>query len=387
MKHRKKTTLLMLCSLLVISWVVSSNSTKLKFYARSFLQGSWYLEAHRDTLYAIGVYGIKQYQIEEEGRLKLLNENRKACEEGLTCRGCAVGTDYLYVTVRRRSPGTAGFGDANTTLGEILVVDKDDLNVINRIRTSQRKQIECQLVDNRLIVEGINGFEIYDLTDSARPVCIFSTDGQGIEFQGGCTFHHDDLVYACFPHWEFGLSIWDVSASDSIHRIAVLPRDSIMLTDGTRLAHTTQQFHAIADYPFIFTTLGPANSHAGLQPGTRNKGILVYDVSRLDSIRVTAAYVPEADWYTRPTGDMQPTYLAKYGNKIYTNFSNRGVALFDVSNPMEPRHEGTCAINFRQNPLSLVTDCKVQPICVTPDGWLFAGDYNTPHIYPLKLEK
>lgn len=127
--------------------------------------------------------------------------------------------------------------------------------------------------------------------------------------------------------------------------------------------------------PYLYSSLAPVPATIGTEKDRR--GIIVYDLSDISNITREVVLIPRIDWYQSKIGDPQPSHIDLYEKKIYTNFGEKGVAVFDVEDAVV-KYKGIINIPG--------TD-KILPIHITEKGILLVGDYKDGSITSFNLNK
>ena len=105
---------------------------------------------------------------------------------------------------------------------------------------------------------------------------------------------------------------------------------------------------------------------------------MVYNVSNLSNIKQRFIEIPQKDWYKKAIGDPEPSYIALYKNKLYTNFGEKGIAVFDITNPATPKY-------IKTDKLSNGMFDYIQPIHINYKGIIYGGDYYSSQIYSKQI--
>lgn len=345
---------------------------------RSLIKGNWYLTSEKDTLYSFGYYGVKKWLVQKNNNLKKLAQNDSFCHNTyigyLIGRSGAIHDQYLYVTSRSYLGGNDTINNKNYINGKLLVLRKNDLKIIKTYK-SDIKLIEAKICNNLLVVSGLKGFDIYDISIAQSPQIMYKyRQNNYTEFQGFTFIQKDSCLYIAFTKFGEGLSLWKITQTNKIFHLAdVAIQDTLI--DGSILPKGLQCFNIISNYPFLYSTIAPSSNIFNTKNDKR--GIMVYDISDINHIKQSAIFIPRKDWYKKKTGDPEPSYIDIYKNKLYTNFGEKGIAIFDISNPSKPRYEGIIDITNNNN--------LIQPIHINHRGILFAGDYYWPDIYSKQL--
>lgn len=337
---------------------------------RYFVRGNWDIISQRDTLFTAGYYGVRKYLVNNSNNLTLLKENDTFCVDRLFSRSISLKDDNLYVAMRSYLPGNVSSKLKN---GELIILDRSTLSVLKKI-AFDIKLVDLKIIDNYLVVSGLNGFNIFDCSNASNLKELFSyRHNKYREYQGFDFFKKDNRLYVAFSLFAEGLEIWDITNVEEVSKICTIPINEGM-TNGRNLVRG-QSMDVKIVFPFIFTPLGPTTESYNSDDDCR--GLLVYDVSNLDKIKKKFVPIPKSNFFKRNTGDKQPTYLSLYKDYLYLNFAEMGVAVFDVKNPNRPVYIGT-------NDVSKTNDL-IQPIYISDSGILFTGSYYWPKIHSIQL--
>ena len=342
---------------------------------RSFAKGSWYIISEADTLFTMGYYGVRKYTFTPPDALELVAENSDFCTNTNIARGGVLYEDCLYVATRSYLGGNQKRNDDDYMNGALLVLDRKDLKETARI-DSDIKLVEAKTYGRNLIVSGLGGFDIYDTAESKTPRMIFQyRHPSWKEYQGFDFFEVDGHTYIVFALFTGGIEIWDMTNPEKAALRAAVPISAPM-ENGYTLSDGASVLHIRADYPYLYAPLAP--SRKAFSNGSGQRGILTYEISDLDGIKVNCALIPPTDWYSKSTGDLAPSFIDRYRDIVYTNFGEKGVALFDITRPFEPRYAGTVDVTGR--------NALIQPIHITPEGRLCSGSYYRSDIYIYQLQ-
>ena len=133
---------------------------------------------------------------------------------------------------------------------------------------------------------------------------------------------------------------------------------------------TGYSFDVEVSYPYVYSTW--ANNTPYMNTPYWHIGLLTYDITSLSNITMELTEIPLSDRYTITTdGDKRPTRIAKLGNRIILNNSNKGISIFNVDDVPQIYYEGTIGVNDK---------ASTNPIYVTSDGKIFVGD-NEIHLF------
>lgn len=333
---------------------------------RTFAKGGWYVESEGDTIYTMGYFGIRKYHYNENNELTLLSSNDSFCKNTLIARSAIIEGDLIYLICRSYLSGIYEKGDKDYTNGALIVMNKRDMSIIKQIPASI-KYVEGQLLNDKLILSGILGYDIYDVSDRKSPMLEYEyRTPKRSEFQGVAAFQKDSCDYVVFSRYTEGVQIWNVTESKAPKEVAFIPMNS----------RGSMSFDVVVDYPYVYSTVAPDNSAFGTDKDKR--GIAVYNISDFANITSTEILVPKDQWYTVKVGDKEPTCIEKYQNEVFVNFADKGVAVFDVTNPNQVKFEQTLSIGNDGG--------HVQPFHITETGVIVSGNYWWDDTYVYKYD-
>lgn len=377
----KKKYLFIILLLLIfgVCGVVYKNMPLRNAIFRSFAMGNTFLISEADTVYSFGYYGVRKSVINND-KLSILAENDEFvnnCFVGrLVGRSGIINGDYIYVAARSSLGGDYVSHNENYIDGKLLVLRKKDLSIVQEIK-SDIKLIEVKMSGNHIIVTGLKGFDIYDISrpDSLTVTYMYRSE-RFTEFQGLELFDVDSCSYIAFARFAEGISIWDMSDPKNPYVVKDIAIQDT-LVNGNVLPKGLQNFRIKLNYPYLYATLAPMSGYFGKKEDLR--GIMVYDLSDINNIKSKVCLIPKEDYYTTKTGDPEPTHLDIYENRLYVNFGEKGVAVFNVTQPFNPIYENIVDANN--------DGAMILPLHINHRGILFIGDYYWPDIYFKKLDE
>ncbi len=343
---------------------------------RTFAQGNNYIISEKDTLYSFGYYGIRKWLSDNEGNLTQLAENDEFCKNRfvgrLMGRSGIIRGDYIYVIARSYLGGPTELKSDDYFNGKIIVMRKKNLTTVQEIN-SDIKLIEAKIYGESMVVSGLKGFDIYDITDASHIKKVHEVRNERFtEYQGFEIFEKEDSTYIAFARFAEGLSLWNMTIRDSVYKVRDIPIQSISTKQGN-MPNGLHLFRVLLKYPYLYATIAPMSSY--FESAYDRRGIVTFDLSNLDSIRTYVTFIPKTNYYTTKIGDCQPTHLDIYNNKLYTNFGEKGVAVFDLIQPFKPRFEKIMSINNKM----------ILPIHINQRGLLFSGNYYSSNIYAISI--
>lgn len=339
---------------------------------RSFAKGNWNMTSENDTLYSVGYFGIRKYLADNPENLKLLAENNEFCENRIFGRGVCLYGKYLYVSTRSFLPGSIKKDKIN---GQLLVLNKMDLSIL-KVFNYEKKLVEVKTIGNSLVASGLGGFYIYNISKPNTPQLIFSYNHpQYREYQGFDFIVNSGEVYVAFTLFGEGLEIWNITKPEKPNLVCNIPISKEISNEKQFFG--LQSMDLEVNYPYIYATLGPSSDT--FRSLNDKRGILVYDISNIYNIRKDVVFIPKSDWYRKSTGDKQPTYITRFRDKLYLNFAEKGVAIFDISEGARPVYKGLIDVSG--------SGALIQSVFATEKGNLYTGSYYWSIIYGIDLNK
>ncbi len=255
--------------------------------------------------------------------------------------------------------------------GTIEILDRKDLHTIKRYN-SDIKFIQAKTIDNLLVVSGIYGFNIYDISDNCNPILLSAhRESTYLEFQGFDFFKKDDKTYVVFSNCTKGISVWDISKPSSPICVMYFPHKGKKV-NGYKLSERMYTFDLIAAYPYVYSTFAVKQSIITSENDCR--GIIAYDISDLTNIKLCLYPVNNEDWFSQTTDDLQPTVIKKYGNQLFINMAERGLSSYNIEYMGKLKYNGLTSIDHG----------TISAFDISDDGFIYAGTFKSGTLYCLK---
>lgn len=113
-------------------------------------------------------------------------------------------------------------------------------------------------------------------------------------------------------------------------------------------------FDAVVQYPYVYATLAPSRqvSVYDMENKTnyRKMGILTLNISDLTNITATEQFIPTEEMgLMYADTDSPPIIITKIYNRLYLGNADKGVAVFDISNPANPQFIGNQTNSMLEN--------------------------------------
>ena len=312
------------------------------------------------------------WRTKECGDWKLLQEGSGISEFNSVSLGIYTNEPNISLVFDDYYCHSSEIDEVSYVNGTVEVLDRKDLHTIKRYN-SDLKFIQAKTIDNLLVVSGINGFNIYDISDNYNPVLISAhREPTYLEFQGFDFYKNEDKTYVVFSNCTQGISIWDISDPYSPGCVIYYPHKGLVI-DGYKLSQRMYTFDLIADYPYVYSTFAVKESISASDNDCR--GVICYDISNTENITPVIYPVDRNDWYTQPTDDLEPTVIRKYENRLLINMSERGLSCYIIREKGDLQYEGLIPI---QN------GSVISAFDISSDGYLFVGTFKGGTLYCLK---
>ena len=383
MKNKKtsKNILLMLFSVSVfvcVSYIYTYVPLRTALF-RSFAKGTVYMCSEEDTLYVYGYAGVQKYLVSNPNHPILLAANDDFCKNSfighLIARSGVVKDDYLYVACRSYLGGKDTCDDGDYFEGKMLILRKRDLKVVKEYK-SDIKLIEAKIKDSLLVVSGLYGFDIYDIKKKLEIKRVFKyRQRKFTEFQGVDFIEKDTSLLLAFSRFGEGVSLWDITKPQKAHSIYNF-KFSDTLSNGKNIGRGVQSFKLIYNTPYLYATIAPIKETFGKENDVR--GVLTFNLSDMGNIKTVFSTIPHEVYYSTLIGDPEPSFISVYEDKLYTNFGEKGVAVFELKEPNKPKFKEVVDINNNGN--------MILPIHINNRGVIFTGDYYWNDIYSYRIK-
>ena len=221
--------------------------------------------------------------------------------------------------------------------GSLEVLDRS-LNTIQKLK-SDIKFVNCKSLDNIMVVSGIGGFNVYDISVVEDPILLSSyRESFHNEYQGFDLYKIDNKTYVCFANYTTGISIWDITDPTQPALKKRFSHNGLNI-DGFTISNTEMYtFDLLVDYPYVYSTFavdGPSTATAN-----DCRGIIVYNISNLNNIETKLFPMDSKDWFTQNTDDFQPTVIKKSGGTLYINAAENGIANYTILDNGSLRYNG-----------------------------------------------
>lgn len=245
--------------------------------------------------------------------------------------------------------------------GKVAIVDKSTLDVKAQLNLDY-KCTGIGVKNNLLIVDCLNAINMYDISDPLNPNLVYIyrpdtfKDIQGMDF-----YENNGRKYVLICFYNTGITIFDITDHKNIF---VARRDEFddYLYNGVKLKKIANNFSCVVDYPYVYM----ANSAIPYcQPQyPQISGVLMLNISDLNNISKELIVIDPSDISTNQSkNDPCPTRIAKYGNTLYLNNRDKGLAVFELINH-KPVYKG----------LINVPNSCVNAVSVSNQGVIFTGD-------------
>lgn len=287
----------------------------------------------------------------------------------LTGLGACIGSNVLYIDDLYYNP--TDIDEVAYINGMLVVLDKNNLSIKNKYY-SDIKFTGITTIGNSLVVNGLKGFNVYDITDKDSPVQAFQhRTSEWLEYQGGDTFTKDGKNYAFLCNYYSGYTIIDVSNPYETSIVLENSYSDLKTSDGEDCKGFN--FDVKVKYPFVYATNATLN--ANINTSIDKRGITYMDISDFSKI-IPEVYVMDREDYSsnRSMGDNHPSRMGMWDKYLFINNAEKGIAIYETVNGI-PSYIGCYNKEMTGN---------IHAIGVTKDGYLVLGNAvgnSTKNIY------
>lgn len=247
--------------------------------------------------------------------------------------------------------------------GALTVLNKKTFEVLCQYRLDLRG-LSLLLKDNLLYMGMIGGVNIYDISNPCAPSllsCFRDPAGRYWDYPQKCESLYKwrvpgqecqrmdmmelpdgrrILVGGCDTDGIILIDVTDPGKPRLHKHICTTPRVGIEGSDARKKKYI--EWGVCCDYPYIYTSVASLHSlvHTDYFSGQYTPrdwtpdtyGIKVYDISDPSAVRDTLILVPHGYFPTHiaKEGDSCPNEISRTGDKLYLNFSEHGVAVFNA---------------------------------------------------------
>ena len=225
--------------------------------------------------------------------------------------------------------------------GKLAVVNKQTLKV-EKLYNLDLKGTGSTIIDNALIVCTMNGFNVYDISNPSSPRLVkWYRPAHRKEYQQCFPYKYGGRNYVVMANYSSGYSIVDVT---DLNHVSVVKEDSYngVSYEGVSLNGKSRNFGVAVRYPYLYFTNATDRSYVGTEYDVR--GVFVVNIADFENISKKIVRIPPADVSTIKSGDLRPTRIVLVGNRLLLNNGDKGVAVFDISDPSSPIYVKTVEI-------------------------------------------
>ena len=247
--------------------------------------------------------------------------------------------------------------------GKITIIDKNTLEVKHTIHV-EYPVTGMAVHGNRLVVSGLNGVNVYNIADAENPELVYSYRPASFrDIQEMKIYEHDGHVYAFICKYTCGVLILDIT---DLNNVFIAKEEEFSNWKYKNYSKAVYCYDVVIDWPYAYSTLAPLPAYSSNIPEAC--GVWVWDLTDLNNITRTMYMIEPSEITTNKNGDVAPTHIARYGNTLYLNNRDKGLAVFDIKSKGVVEYKGL--VQFEN-------ETSVNCISITDDGYLFLGDDNT----------
>lgn len=337
---------------------IANNMVSNLYGGFEFLKGEWYNMKIQLTNNEISLY----FRTKECGKWQKLLTTSLNIEFNQLLTGISASDPNIRVYMDDYYYNSTNIDEVSYINGKLIVVDKNDLS-IRQVYNSDIKFTGTALNGNTLVVDGLKGFNVYDITNTEKPTLAYQhRTSNWFEYQGCDIFTIDGNVYAFLCNYYSGYSIIDIT--NPYNTKIICENDYSNLVCANKKAEHCFNFDVIVKYPYVYVTNAIFKDY--LNTEYDNRGIAAMDITDFSDISPTIFPISQNDYYTNVNlGDLHPSRIASFGDYIFVNNSNKGIAVFNAKSPFLPQYIGCIQDGLLGN---------IHAINFTDDGYLIAGN-------------
>lgn len=251
--------------------------------------------------------------------------------------------------------------------GKITVIDKNTLE-LKKIFNVEYPVTGMATQGNRLVVAGLDGVNVYNIADADNPELVYSYRPSAFrDIQELKIYEHNGRVYALICKYIRGVLILDIT---DLNNVFIAKEDEFDGWKYKNLSNAIYCYDVVVDYPYAYATIAPHPSYAAKIPEAC--GVLVMNLSDLNNISKTLYLMNSSDITSNKKGDVSPIHIARYGNTLYLNNRDRGLAVYDIKGNGVVEYKGLVEFDNKTS---------INCIDITDDGYIFLGDDTTNGSY------
>ena len=252
--------------------------------------------------------------------------------------------------------------------GALIVIDKNDLSVVNKY-SLDFKVCGMAKLRNRLVVNCLNGFNVYNIDNPTAPKLIYTHRPKTFtEYHGVGTFEANGRLYAISCIYTKGFTIIDLTDANDIKILNTFDFSSI-LVDGESIQGHCYSFNVVVDYPYAYATLASKTDYCNTAKDHR--GVVAIDLNDVNNPKLSFAEIPQNRLSHLTNCDQSPTQITKYRDCIFVNNREYGVEVFYV--------DALSNLSYGSH-ITMPEESSSNAIFATQDGDLFVGDDNVNNV-------
>lgn len=263
--------------------------------------------------------------------------------------------DYYY--------DTSDIDNVSYLNGKILILNKKDLS-IEKTMNLNLKGTGIKAYKNRLVVNFLNGFNIYDITDPVNPQLKFTHRPSHFkEYQGLDIYEVNGEIYAILMNYNYGVTIVNITNPNNIQIVKEDDFSDFTASDGFPLKWKSYTWDVTVDYPYAYITNATLHTSLGITEEDR-RGVVVINLSNISNLEKKLFEIPK-DIYSSFEGDPAPTSITRFNSWLMINNAEKGICIFKIQNG------GT--LNYEKS-ITISTNSRASFVKATSENQIFIGD-------------
>lgn len=311
---------------------------------------------------------VLSYRYKESGEWNILL-NTRVKEFIFNAIGVGIDTENFAANINVDDVffSTSNIDDEANICGKLVVLNKRNLSVENMYYLDM-KGTDIYINNNTLVLDMLKGCNIYDITNPVVPKLKYwhrSNIEKYKEYQGCRIFTYNERVYSVSCNYIHGITLLDITDLNNVKEVYVSEFVDLSYNDKV-LGGKSYNFDVEVNLPYIYLTHTTRKSYISTEFDYR--GLVVVDISDINNIKKKVVPAPLDIWSTIYNGDPKPNRIKRVGNRLLLNNNDKGIVVYDVTNPSEPVYLENIEFPFATS---------INTICPIGKGDVIFGDDGT----------
>lgn len=292
---------------------------------------------------------VKNIFYESFGFASTATNNGKAMS--FLARNCVIIGNYIYYAVRNSSGQNMDLGE-NACNGGIVILQKSDFTVVGHLALPHLVTWVTKYSRNGIDYIFANlrteGFKLYEVTTNPLvPTLVY--DGS-LPHDSAATNEHQAGYIVNLPSGKTlyvaigfanAIFFYDI---DDLSNIVLLKKITVG-TASNRDVNVGHTYSAYVNYPYLYCTAASSLSLA-----YKTSGLFRLDISDIENgnVGIKMHLVDESLSSQISAGDMQPSYVERWGNHLLVPANEKGIYVYRLLDDGDIEYESTWVIDSKR---------------------------------------